>query len=424
MNPRSYLLESFSVAVKAADPLHIVPQHLPNPPQGRTFVVGAGKAAAAMALAVENSWPADAQLDGLVVTRYGHSLPTHKIKVVEAGHPIPDENGLRASQEIMAEVKALKSDDLLLCLFSGGGSSLLALPITGVALQDLKEITQQLLRCGASIQEINAVRKHLSAIQGGRLAAACKAPILALIISDVTGDEATHIASGPCSPDPTAFSDALAVLDRYKLEASSVVRKILWAGKVGGAIDETPKPGSSVFARVENRIIASAHQSLLAAANYFRGLAITPLILGDTVTGESREIAKSYAALAKEIRVHPQFLTAPIALISGGETTVTLKGNGRGGRNSEFLLSLLIELGEIKSVYALACDTDGIDGSENNAGAIIAPDSLSRAMALRLNTTSLLANNDAYTFFEQLNDLVFTGPTYTNVNDYRVILVL
>lgn len=423
MNPRDFLLESFSIAVKAADPVHVVPQHLPNPPRGRTLVIGAGKAAAAMALAVENSWPPVAQLDGLVVTRYGHKLPTHKIEVIEAGHPIPDKNGEQASRQILSAVKALKSEDLLLCLFSGGGSSLLSLPIDGISLQDLKEVTHQLLRCGASIQEINTVRKHLSAVQGGKIAAACKAPIVALIISDVTGDEATHIASGPCAPDPTTYSDALAVLDHYNLEVSSTVRKILFAGKEQ-AVNETPKPGSSIFSRVENRIIANAHQSLTAASNYFQSLNITPFILGDTVTGESREIAKSYAALAREIRLYPQLLRAPAVLLSGGETTVTLKGNGRGGRNSEFLLSLLIKLAGQERTYALACDTDGLDGSENNAGALITPDSLIRAKKIGLNAASSLDNNDAYTFFEQLNDLVITGPTYTNVNDYRAILVL
>lgn len=423
MNPRSYLLESFLVAVKAADPAHVVPQHLPSPPKGRTLVVGAGKAAATMALAVENAWPSSAPLDGLVVTRYGHKLPTQKIKVTEAGHPIPDENGEQASREILAAVKALKSEDLLLCLFSGGGSSLLSLPSDGISLRDLKVVTKQLLRCGASIQEINTVRKHLSAIQGGRLAAACKAPILALIISDVTGDETTHIASGPCSPDPTTFSDALAVLDQYNLNVPPTVRKILLEGRVH-AVSETPKPGSLIFSRVENKIIASAHQSLLASANYFQERTIATLILGDTVTGESREIAKSYAALVREIRLHPQLLKAPIALLSGGETTVTIKGNGRGGRNSEFLLSLLIEFADLKNTYALACDTDGLDGTENNAGALISPDSLIHAKQLGLNAASFLNNNDAYTFFEQLNDLVITGPTYTNVNDYRAILIL
>jgi len=423
MNPRSVLLESFSVAVKAADPLHTVPQHLPKPPKGRTLVAGAGKAAAAMAQAVERNWPSDAPLDGLVVTRYGHRLLTSKIKVVEAGHPLPDSHGEQASHEILTMVRTLTPDDLLLCLFSGGGSSLLALPIDGISLQDLKEITQQLLHCGANIQEINTVRKHLSAIQGGSLAAACRAPVLALIVSDVTGDAATHIASGPCAPDPTTFSDALTVLERYNLDAPPAVRQILCAGR-DGIVHETPKPNSVIFSQVENRIIANAHASLVAAAQYFQSHGITPLILGDTVTGEAREIAKSYAAFAREIRCYPHELKAPVALLSGGETTVTIKGNGRGGRNSEFLLSLLIELGDLQKVYALACDTDGLDGSENNAGALITPDSLARAEKLGLNAAAFLNNNDAYTFFQQLNDLVITGATYTNVNDYRAILIL
>ncbi|WP_295625385.1 glycerate kinase [uncultured Nitrosomonas sp.] len=423
MNPCNHLLESFAVAVKTADPNHIIPLHLPHPPRGRTLVIGAGKASAAMAMVVENAWPAAAQIDGLVVTRYGHTLPTQKIKVVEAGHPIPDENGERAAQEILAAVQTLESEDLLLCLFSGGGSSLLSLSIEGISLQDLQAATHQLLRCGASIQEINTVRKHLSAIQGGRLAAACQAPILALIISDVTGDEVTHIASGPCSPDPSTFADALAVLDRYHLEVPATVQQMLLAGKER-AIAETPKPGSPIFNQVENRIIANAHQSLVATANYFQEHGINTLILGDTVTGESREIAKSYAALVREIKLYPQVLKTPLALLSGGETTVTLKGNGRGGRNSEFLLSLLIELSALDKVYALACDTDGLDGTENNAGALIMPDSLIRANRLNLDPASFLSNNDAYTFFQQLNDLVITGPTHTNVNDYRAILVL
>ena len=423
MNAHGVLLESFLVAVQAADPLHIVPQHLPKPPKGRTLVVGAGKAAAAMAQAVESNWPADAQLDGLVVTRYGHRLPTRKIKVIEAGHPLPDSHGEKASHDILTMVRMLTPDDLLLCLFSGGGSSLLALPVDGISLQELREITQQLLRCGACIQEINTVRKHLSAIQGGRLAEACMAPILALIISDVTGDAATHIASGPCAPDPTTSPDALAVLDRYDLDAPPAVRRILCAGR-DDAAHETPKPDSAIFAQTENRIIANAHASLVAAAQYFQNLGITPLILGDAVTGEAREIAKSYAAFAREIRCYPRELKAPLALLSGGETTVTVKGNGRGGRNTEFLLSLLIELDGLEEVYALACDTDGLDGSENNAGALITPDSLARAEKLRLNAVTFLDNNDAYTFFQQLNDLIITGATYTNVNDYRIIIIL
>jgi len=423
MTPRDHLLQSFQAAVKAADPRHIVPPHLPNPPKGRTVVVGAGKAAATMAQAIENAWPSDAPLEGLVVTRYGHALPTQRIHVIEAGHPVPDEQGERASRTILALVEKLRSDDLLLCLLSGGGSSLLALPVDGISLQDLQEVTHQLLRSGANIQDINIVRKHLSAIQGGRLAAACKAPILALIISDVTGDDVTHIASGPCSSDSSTFAEAYDILRRYKINISPAVTHVLSAG-IKGDIAETVKPGSFVFDRVENRVIANAHQSLTAAADYFRNFQIMPLILGDTVTGEAREIAKSYAALSKEIYAYPQVLRAPIALLSGGETTVTVKGSGRGGRNSEFLLSLLLALEGQEKTHALACDTDGFDGSENNAGAVITPDSVMRASRLGLNAIEFLNRNDAYTFFQHLDDLVVTGPTHTNVNDYRAILLL
>lgn len=423
MNPRDCLLESFSVAVKAADPAHIVPQYLPQPPRGRTFVVGAGKASAAMAAAVESVWPAEAPIDGIVVTRYGHGLPTQAIRIVEAGHPIPDENGEQAAREMFAAVQTLTAEDLLLCLFSGGGSSLLPLPVNSISLQDLQTVTKQLLQCGATIQEINIVRKHLSGIQGGRLAAACRADILSLIISDVTGDDAIHIASGPCAADPSTFSDALAVLEHYHLDAPLSIIKLLRAGQAG-IIAETPKPGSPFFSRTANTIIATAHQSLVAAENYFQALGFNTLILGDTVTGEASEIAKSYAALVREIKSYPRLLKTPIALLSGGETTVTMKGNGRGGRNGEFLLSLFVQLGGMDNVYALACDTDGLDGTENNAGAIFSPDSFTRATQLELNPASSLSNNDSYTFFQRLNDLVITGPTRTNVNDYRVILVL
>lgn len=423
MNPRGYLLESFSVAVKAADPAHIVPQYLPQPPRGRTFIVGAGKASAAMAAAVEDAWPDAAPLDGIVVTRYGHALSTRTVRIVEAGHPIPDENGEQAAREILTAVKTLTSEDLLLCLFSGGGSSLLPLPVDGISLQDLQTMTKLLLQCGATIQEINIVRKHLSAIQGGKLATACQAPVLSLIISDVTGDDAIHIASGPCAADPSTFSDALAVLERYHLDAPLAVTRLLRAGQAG-TVAETPKPGSRFFSRPENIIIANGHQSLAAAENYFQALGFNTLILGDTVTGEAREIAKSYAALAREIHTYPRLLKTPVALLSGGETTVTIRGNGRGGRNAEFLLSLFVELAGMEKVYALACDTDGLDGTENNAGAIFSPDSFIRAKQLGLNPAAFLSNNDSYLFFQRLNDLVMTGPTRTNVNDYRAILIL
>jgi len=426
MNPRAWLLDSFRAAVKAADPVQIVPDSLPDLPvlsKGRVLVVGAGKASAAMAAAVENSWHEYHMLEGIVVTRYGHAMPTRRIRIVEAGHPIPDENGMQAAQQILQRVMQLTKNDLLLCLFSGGGSSLLALPSEGVALNDLRQVTRQLLRCGASIQEINTVRKHISKIQGGRLAAACKAPVHALIISDVTGDDPAHIASGPCAPDPTRFSDALAVLEHYSVDAPSSIKKVLSAGDQD-LLDETPKPGSPVFKHVKNQIIASARQSLRAAEHFFQQRGMNVLILGDTVTGEARDVARTYAALVREIRLYPNILKAPIALLSGGETTVTLQGNGRGGRNTEFLLALLIALNGLDRIYALACDTDGIDGSEHNAGALITPDSLMRAERSGMRAESFLINNDAFSFFSKLGDLVITGPTYTNVNDYRAILVL
>jgi hydroxypyruvate reductase len=423
MNPRKLLLDSFNAAIAAADPLRIVPRHLPpDLPEGRTLVIGAGKAAAAMALAVENHWQRNARLDGIVLTRYGHGLPLERITVVEAGHPVPDEQGEQAARKILAEVEKLGTGDLLLCLVSGGGSSLLSLPVAGVSIDDLQNLTRELLRCGAAIQEINTVRKHLSAIQGGRLAASCRAKILALIISDVTGDDPTNIASGPCAPDPTTYSDALGILEYYRIHAPAAVMETLLAG-AGGERNETPKPGDPIFENVENRVIATAHGSLLAAAEYFRHQGIPAAILGDSITGEARDVAKVFAALVKEIRQYGQPWKAPVALISGGETTVTLCAEGRGGRNTEFLLSLTIELNGLPGVHALACDTDGIDGSENNAGAIATSDSLRRATQMGINAAALLAGNNTYTFFEQLDELVITGPTRTNVNDYRVILV-
>lgn len=386
------------------------------------MVVGAGKAAAAMAQAVETHWPLAASLAGMVITRYGHSVPTRTIEVVEAGHPLPDQHGELATRMILEKVQTLNADDLLLGLFSGGGSSLLSMPIAGVSLEELKAITRQLLLCGASIQQINTVRKHLSAVLGGRLAAACRAPIHCLIISDVTGDDPTHIASGPCAPDPTTYADTLALLKQYAINVAPHVMDILQE-KSQHDEDETPKPGDAVFNKVQNHVIASAHQSLAAAGHFFRAHNITPLMLGDTVSGEAREVAKVYAALAREIRHYGHPFKPPVALISGGETSVTVKGRGRGGRNTEFLLSLAIVLDGLEQVYALACDTDGIDGTEQNAGAMMTPDSLARAQPLGLDPAALLNDNNAYSFFERLDDLVITGPTRTNVNDYRVILV-
>lgn len=408
---RALLEESFRAAVAAADPLHILARHLPSPPKGRTFVAAAGKAAASMAVSVEKHFRGP--LQGIAITRYGHALPTRTIRVIEAGHPVPDQEGLRAAQKILSEVERLTPDDLLLVLLSGGGSSLLSLPAPDIPMADLQAVTRALLRCGASIQEINTVRKHLSAIHGGRLAAASKAPVCALIISDVTGDDPSHIASGPCAPDPTTYRDARQVLVRYGLKPPTSVQLRLEAGT-----DETPKPGDRAFSHVTNRVIATAHGSLEAAAGVFARHGIKAVILGDTVTGEAMEVAKVFAALVQEIRIHQSPWPPPVALISGGECTVTLAGNsGRGGRCSEFLLSLGIAT---RGVWAIAADTDGIDGSEDNAGAVLTPESIKRGG----DAESLLARHDSYGFFSALGDLVVTGPTRTNVNDYRAILVL
>ena len=423
MSPRELLLGSFDAALAAADPLQLVPRHLPPTPKGKTLVVGAGKAAAAMALAVEQHWPAGAPLDGLVVTRYQHGLLTNRVTVLEAAHPVPDEAGEQAAHEILRRAKMLTRDDLLLVLLSGGGSSLLSLPAPGVTMDDLKATTRELLRSGAPIQDMNAVRKHLSAIQGGRLAAASRASVVALIVSDVTGDDPTHIASGPCAPDPTTYQDALDVLERFEVRAPASVLAHLKRG-AAHEIPETPKPGDPIFRRVENRVIATAQQSLQAAARCFALANVTPAILGDSVTGEAREVAKAYAALARQIRMHGTPWQAPVALVSGGECTVTMKGQGRGGRCTEFLLSLAVEFNGLANVYALACDTDGIDGSEDNAGAIITPDALLRAHSKGVSAAKLLSANDAYTFFEAIDALVVTGPTRTNVNDYRAILIV
>ena len=423
MNPRDLLVESFRAAVAAADPLAIVPAHLPQPPRGRTLVVGAGKAAGAMAAAVEARWPAGASLSGVVITRYGHAVPTRRVDVVEAGHPVPDDAGEEAAQRIWDEVRRLGPDDLLIALVSGGGSALLSLPVEGIAMADLKATTRELLRCGARIEEINTVRKHLSRIQGGRLAAACRAPVLALVISDVTGDDPTHIASGPCAADPTTYADALAILARHECRVPPPVTDLLQRGS-RGELPETIKAGDPALARTENRVIATAQQSLRAAAETFRSRGIAPVILGDSVTGEAREVARVYGALARQVRTHGEPFRAPVALISGGECTVTVRGKGRGGRCAEFLLALALDLGGTPGIHSLACDTDGIDGSEDNAGAVAAPDSLARASALGLRADRMLEDNDGYGFFSALNDLVVTGPTRTNVNDYRAILVV
>lgn len=401
---RALLEESFRAAVAAADPLRILPPHLPPPPRGRTFVAAAGKAAASMALAVELNWPQDAPLDGLAITRYGHGLPTRRIRVLEAGHPVPDAAGEAGARELLARARALGPEDLLLALVSGGGSSLLSLPAPDVPIEALKAMTQALLRSGAPIQEMNTVRKHLSAIQGGRLAAACRAPVLALIVSDVVGDDPTYIASGPCAPDPSTIDDAKAVLAKYGIKAP-------------GPFSETPKRGDRLFARVENRVIATARRSLEAAASLFEAMGIAPQVLGDDITGEAREVAADMAAKARRAK-------RPSVLISGGECTVTVgDAGGRGGRCGEFLLALALALEGTPGVHAIAADTDGIDGSEDNAGAVIFPDTLARAAARGLDAGAYLGAHDSYGFFSALGDLVVTGPTRTNVNDYRAIVL-
>ncbi|TWG83939.1 hydroxypyruvate reductase [Cupriavidus gilardii J11] len=428
LDPRALLRASFDAAVAAADPLRIVAAHLPPPsPHGRTLVVGAGKAAASMAVAVEQAY-AGTPLEGLVVTRYAHGLPTRHVRVIEAGHPVPDEAGERAAAEILDRVRALRPEDHLIVLVSGGGSSLLSLPADGVSMADLRATTRELLRCGAPITGMNVVRKHLSRIQGGRLAQATLARVTTLIVSDVAGDDPSAIASGPTVADPSTFDDALAVLRRYGAQVPPAVLSYLEAG-ARGEHPETPKSGDPLFARVDNRIIATAHRSLEAGAAVFREHGITPVILGDTVTGEASEVARVYAALAREIRAYNAPFAAPVALISGGECTVTLNaGSGgaraRGGRCSEFLLSLAVELDGAPGVFAIAADTDGIDGSEDNAGAFADPTTLARASEAGVPARRQLEAHDAWGLFDAIGDLVVTGPTRTNVNDYRAILIL
>jgi hydroxypyruvate reductase len=407
----------FKAAIDAASPSLCVPPHLPAPPKGRTLVIGAGKAAASMAAAVEANWPGE--LEGLVVTRYGHGVPCRRIEVVEAAHPVPDAAGRAAAARILELAQGLGPDDLALCLISGGGSALLALPATGLTLEDKQAVNRALLKSGANIGEMNCVRKHLSAIKGGRLAAAAApARIVALAISDVPGDDLSVIASGPTVPDPTTREDALAVLAKYRIEPPAAVRRHLESPD-----SETPKPGDAAFRRVENILVATPQMALEAAARVAESAGFRPLILGNAIEGEARDVALVHAGIARQCTEHGQPAEPPCALISGGETTVTVRGEGRGGRNAEFLLALGVALGGRPGVSAIAGDTDGIDGSEDNAGAVLEPDSLARAAAAGLDAKAHLARNDAYSFFAGLGDLVVTGPTLTNVNDFRAVLV-
>jgi len=412
----------FDAAVARADPMLCVPPHLPHePPKGRTVVVGAGKAAAAMAHAVESHWPH--ALTGLVVTRDGYGVPCDRIEIVEASHPVPDARGVVAARRILGLVQGLSADDLVICLLSGGGSALLALPADGVTLADKQAVTTALLRSGARIDEINAVRKHLSAIKGGRLAAAAyPAALLTLAISDVPGDDPAVIASGPTTADPTSFADARAVLARYGVAPPPAVAAALDAA-VDATLDESPKPGDPRLARAQTIIVAKPQDSLEAAATLARTSGLTPVILGDSLEGEARQSAILHAGIARQIARYGQPARAPAVLLSGGETTVTVRGQGRGGRNAEFALGLALALDGAPGIHALACDTDGVDGTEDNAGALIAPDTLARARALGLDPAAMLDDNDSYTLFDRLGDLVMTGPNRTNVNDFRAIVV-
>jgi hydroxypyruvate reductase len=416
-DPGALLRRLFDAALAAADPAKAVPPCLPDPPKGRTLVVGAGKAAGAMARAVEDHWKGE--LTGLVVTRYGHAVTCDRIEVVEAAHPVPDQAGLDAARRILEKVQGLGPDDLVLCLISGGGSALLSLPAPGITLEQKQAVNKALLRSGAAIDEMNCLRKHLSAIKGGRLAAAAApAKLVSLLISDVPGDDPAVIASGPTVADPTSFADALAILDKYGIDAPAAVRAHLEK-----AAEETPKPGDPRLAHCETRMIARPQDSLEAAAAVARAAGVTPVILGDSLEGEAREVAQVMAGIARQVARFGQPAAAPCVLLSGGETTVTLRGRGRGGRNAEFLLALTVALEGAPGIHAIACDTDGIDGSEDNAGALCGPDSLKRAAAAGLDAKAMLADNDGYGFFSGLGDLVMTGPTLTNVNDFRAVLV-
>ncbi len=429
--PRQFLEHLYGTAVRRALPLHNTAACLPAPPKGRTVVIGAGKAGGSMAQAVEALWPADAPLEGLVVTRYHHIPPRpaglpERIEIVEASHPVPDAAGLAAAQRILAMVQGLTQDDLVLCLISGGGSALLTLPAEGLTLEDKQGINKALLNSGANISEMNCVRKHLSRIKGGRLAAACApARVVTLTISDVPGDDPSIIASGPTVPDATSCADALAILRRYGIKVPGGIMSLLEQGAL-----ETPKPGDAVFTGHEVHMIATPQQSLEAAAAVARAAGLEAHILSDEMEGESREVGKVHAALARAVARGTGAWKKPCVILSGGETTVTVRplrpgeARGRGGRAGEFCMGLALALQGQAGVHALAADTDGIDGIEDNAGAFVAPDTLARATALGLKLDSFLDRNDAYSYFSALGDLVVPGPTHTNVNDFRAMLVM
>lgn len=416
-DPRHLLRAMFDAAIAAAQPALCIPRHLPAAPAGRTVVIGAGKASAAMARALERHWPG--RLSGLVVTRYGYAVPCDRIEIVEAAHPVPDAAGEVAARRMLQLVQGLTEDDLVLCLISGGGSSLLPMPLPGLALADKQALNRALLASGASIGEMNCVRRHLSAIKGGRLAAACHpARVANLLLSDVPGDDPINIASGPTVPDPSTCADALAILHRYAIEVPPRARQLLESGE-----GESIKPGDTRLAKVETRLIATPQLALEAAAHVARDAGLDAHILGDAIEGEARDVAKTLAGIALQVARRGQPFRRPCVLLSGGETTVTLRGTGRGGRNVEFLLSLAIALQGESGIHALAGDTDGVDGQEEIAGALLAPDTLERAWALGIKPRERLDDNDGHGFFEALGDSVVTGPTMTNVNDFRAIVI-
>jgi hydroxypyruvate reductase len=417
VTPSALLRQMFDAAVAAAQPSLCLPPHLPPPPKGRTIVIGAGKASAAMAMALEAHWPGP--LEGLVVTRYGYQRPCQRIEIVQAAHPVPDAAGLAASQRIAQLVTGLSPDDLVIALISGGGSSLLVAPGDGLTLADKQAINKALLASGATISEMNCVRRHLSSLKGGRLGALCHpARLLTLLISDVPGDSPMDIASGPTVADTTSCADALAILERYHIDIAAPVRKLLESGE-----GETVKPGDVRLANSSMAMITAPQIALEAAADVARAGGITPYILGDSLEGEARDVAKTLAGITRQVALRGQPFKTPCVLLSGGETTVTLRGSGRGGRNVEFLLALAVALNDQAGVFALAGDTDGVDGAEEIAGALLTPDTLERAWAMGMNPRAYLDNNDAHSFFQALGESVVSGPTLTNVNDFRAILI-
>jgi glycerate 2-kinase len=417
LDPRHILRSMFDTAVAAAQPALCVPSHLPLPPKGRFIVIGAGKASAAMARAVEDHW--SGPLEGLVVTRYGYAVPCARIEIVEAAHPVPDAAGLKAAHRILALAQSAGPDDTVLCLISGGGSALLPLPLDGLSLEDKQQVNRALLSSGASITEMNTVRRHLSAIKGGRLAAAAyPAKLLTLMISDVPGDNPADIASGPTVGDTTTSADACAILHRYGIVLPAAIQAVL-----ARADSESVKPEDACLARAETRIIAAPQMALEAAAKIAREKGFAVHILSDAIEGEARDVGKMMAAIALQVARRGEPFAPPCVLLSGGETTVTVRGKGRGGRNVEFLLSLAIALGGYPGIWALAGDTDGVDGLEEIAGAIVTPDTLARAYQASIRPRDALADNDGHGFFGALGDAVVTGPTMTNVNDFRAILI-